>query len=238
MFAPEGFPIIAATGLISGLLGVLGYLVSGPWSGASYVAGVLLLAFVLFFFRDPERIPPGDLDTDHAVLAPADGRVVQIREVTEAEFVGGPATQISIFLSVFNVHVNRIPAEGTLTYVDYHSGSFHVAWHEKASEENEHAAFGLEHPTGTPIFFKQIAGLIARRIVYHVEEGDSVYAGERFGMIRFGSRVDVVVPSTVSVEVEEGDVVRAGLTLLGRIPSGGAAAAPAESGEKREVVTR
>lgn len=238
MFAPEGYPIIAVTGLVTGLVGVGGYFAPPPWSGLCYLSAVVLLGFVLFFFRDPERIPPGDVDTDHAVLAPADGRVVEIREVGDAEYVNGPATQISIFLSVFNVHVNRIPAQGTIAYVNYHPGSFHVAWHRKASEENEHAAFGLEHPTGTPIFFKQIAGLVARRIVYHVEEGDSVYAGERFGMIRFGSRVDVLVPSTVSVEVREGDHVRAGLTLLGRIPSGRAPVTPRESGQRREVVAQ
>lgn len=236
MFAPEGYRIIAGTAVLTIVIAVGGYLAPWPWSALTYVASVLILAFVLFFFRDPERIPPGDLDTDHAVLAPADGRVVQIREVPDAPFVGGPATQISIFLSVFNVHVNRIPAKGTLTHVAYHPGAYHVAWHRKASDENEHAAFGLEHPTGTHIFFKQIAGLIARRIVYHVEEGDSVYAGERFGMIRFGSRVDVAVPKNVSVEVSEGDRVRAGLSVLGHIPSGDRTVEPAETDREREVV--
>lgn len=230
--------MIAGAGILSLLLAGAGYLWSSAWSVVLYGVSILLFAFTLYFFRDPERIPERKLDTKHIVLAPADGRIVTIDQVDDAPFINSSATQISIFLSIFNVHVNRIPANGVIRHVEYHPGDYHIAWNPKASDKNEHAAFGLEHPTGTPIYFKQIAGLIARRIIYHVEEGDSVYAGERFGVIRFGSRVDVLLPSTVSVEVEVGDRVRAGLSVLGRIPSGGEPATPAVEGERTGVVNQ
>lgn len=236
MFAPEGYPVIAGAAVLALLLVTVGYIWPSPWSPVLYTLAFLAFGFTLFFFRDPERIPAPNVDTDHAVLSPADGKVVMLEEVDYAPYINGPATQISIFLSVFDVHVNRIPANGTIQYVKYQPGNYHVAWHPKASKKNEHSAFGLEHPTGTPIYFKQIAGLIARRIIFHVEEGDSVYAGERFGVIRFGSRVDVLVPSNVSVEVEVGNRVKAGLSVLGRIPSGGSADVPATEGEKLGVI--
>jgi phosphatidylserine decarboxylase len=236
VFAPEGYPVIAGTALVSLVLAGTGYMWSSSWSLFLYAASALLFGFTLYFFRDPERIPEKNLDTKHLVLAPADGRIVTIENVREAPFINGNAIQISIFLSIFDVHVNRIPANGVLRQVDYRPGAYHIAWHPKASEKNEHAAFGLEHPSGTRLYFKQIAGLVARRIIYHVEEGDTVHAGERFGVIRFGSRMDVLVPSTVSLEVEEGDRVRAGLSVLGRIPSGSAVKTPALGGERTEVI--
>lgn len=222
--------------IVSLVLVGVGYFWLSSWSVLLYTVSILLLGFTLYFFRDPARAPDENVDMEHLVLAPADGRVVMIEEVMDAPFINDSAIQISIFLSIFDVHVNRIPANGVLEHVEYHPGAYHIAWHPKASEENEHAAFGLQHPSGTRLYFKQIAGLIARRIMYHVEEGDTVRAGERFGVIRFGSRVDVLVPSSVSVEVQEGDRVRAGSSVLGRIPSGSSVKTPVLGGEYTEVV--
>ena len=152
------------------------------------------------------------------LLAPADGKVVVVEEVEEPLYLKGPALQISIFLSPLDVHVNRIPADGVIEFDQYVSGDYLVAWHPKASEKNERSQLGLRHPSGLKVLFKQIAGLAARRVVYHVAVGDTVKAGQRFGVVKFGSRMDVLVPRTVEVEVKVGDRVRAGETILGRLP--------------------
>jgi len=159
------------------------------------VIAVDLLTLVVFFFRDPPReLPPG-VDLDTVVVAPADGKIVEIKEVEGSDYVGKPAKQLSIFLSLFNVHVNRMPVSGEIERLDYYAGEYLVAWHPKASELNERAEFGIETPTGIRILFRQITGLLARRIVYHVRRGEEVTAGQRFGIMKFGSRMDVVVPA-------------------------------------------
>ena len=132
---------------------------------------------------------------------------------------------MSIFLSPLNVHVNRVPADGVIEYVRYVPGDYLVAWHPKASEKNERSEIGLRHPSGTKILFKQIAGAVARRIVYHLSVGDTVKAGERFGLVKFGSRMDVLVPPGTPLDVAVGDRVTAGETILGRIPTPDATAA-------------
>ncbi len=175
-----------------------------------------MLGFILYFFRDPQRSAPAGAGS--LLLAPADGKVVVVEEVEEPLYLKGPARQISIFLSPLDVHVNRIPADGVIEYDQYVSGDYLVAWHPKASEKNERSQLGLRHPSGLKVLFKQIAGLAARRVVYHVTVGDTVKAGQRFGVVKFGSRMDVLVPRTVEVEVEVGDRVRAGETILGRLP--------------------
>jgi phosphatidylserine decarboxylase len=167
-------------------------------------------AFSAYFFRDPERHPP---DLDGAVVAPADGKVVEIVS-EDNKYVGPGARRVSIFLSVFNVHVNRVPVSGEVTAVEYNPGKFLAAWNEKASSDNEQTHIALNTPYG-PVAFKQIAGYVARRIIYDLSLGDAVRIGDRFGLIRFGSRMDVMMPADVDVRVNIGDRVTAGETVIG-----------------------
>jgi phosphatidylserine decarboxylase len=146
--------------------------------------------------------------------------VVEVVELeNEPLYLKGPARRISIFLSPLDVHVNRVPADGIVEWVRYVPGEYLVAWHPKASEKNERSEIGLRHPSGTRILFKQIAGVLARRIVFHLKEGDAVQAGQRFGIVKFGSRMDVLVPPQVTLTVQIGDRVRAGETVLAKLPS-------------------
>ena len=173
----------------------------------------LLFAFFLFtlyFFRDPERTPPSG---DNLVLAPADGEVVVVKEVREDEFLKSGATQVSIFMSPLNVHVNRFPISGRVSLYRYVPGEYLVAYDEKSSLRNERTHIGLQNAR-LKVLFKQIAGFVARRIVANIKEGDNAVAGERFGMIKFGSRVDVFVPKDLLVKVKLGDKTVAGETVL------------------------
>jgi phosphatidylserine decarboxylase len=202
--AREGWPFIAVL-LVPGIvLLVLRF----------HVLGILLLllgAFTAFFFRDPERQVPED---PRLVLSPADGRVVLVEPAPEGNAVGPGATQVSIFLSVFNVHINRAPISGRIAQVQYSKGEFLPAFDHDASLRNEQNAVTVEDGQQR-VLFKQIAGLIARRIVFRKAVGDRVRAGERVGMIKFGSRVDVLLPREVRVRVKEGDRVRGGISPLG-----------------------
>lgn len=168
-------------------------------------------AMTVFFFRDPERVIPNGKGE---VVSPADGTVIGIDEVEEPLFLQGRARRVSIFLSIFNVHVNRVPVEGTVKLVQYHRGRFHVASQPQASSENEQSVIGVESPWGR-VLFKQIAGLIARRIVYNVREGMVVRRGERFGIIKFGSRMEVYLPLDTEIKVRLNDKVRAGESIIG-----------------------
>jgi len=188
-----------------------------------WLIGAVLAALGLFcfsFFRDPEREITSD---PAAIVSPADGRVVVI---TEEENAGRPGTRISIFLAIWNVHVNRSPAAGVITKVDYRPGKFLAAWDAKASTQNEQNIFTLATPHGN-IEFKQIAGLIARRVVSWKKENESVGKGERIGLVRFGSRVDLWVPQGSELLVKMGDNVSGGSSILARWP----AATSARSGE-------
>jgi phosphatidylserine decarboxylase len=176
----------------------------------------MVLGFTVWFFRDPVRIPPEDTST--LLLAPADGKVIELVEEHDFLYIKGPARRVSIFLSPLNVHVNRIPADGTVEYDRYVPGEYLVAWHPKASEKNERSEIGIRHPSGTQVLFKQIAGAIARRIVYYPRPGDHVKAGDRFGIVKFGSRMDVLVPPHIEFDVEIGQRVQAGVTIIGRLP--------------------
>jgi phosphatidylserine decarboxylase len=179
--------------------------------------GLLFTLFCLFFFRDPERIPPGRLG---AVVAPADGRVVSIvPAVPPAELGLGamPRWRVSTFLSLVNVHVNRIPADGIVTRIAYRHGSFINASADKASEENERNAIALRLADGREIAVVQIAGLVARRIVCDVREGDAVHAGQRLGMIRFGSRADLYLPEGVRPLVAVGQTMIGGETVIAEL---------------------
>lgn len=180
-----------------------------------YALLVVFTALIIYFFRDPDRTITGD---ENVILSPADGKVVLVEEkIEENVYIGGKAKQVSIFLSPLDVHVNRVPATGTIEYVKYHPGVYLMAWDQRASELNERADFGLLHASGTKIFFRQITGFLARRIVYDLKEGDHVQAGKRFGMMKFGSRMDILVPPNVELTVEQGDRTRAGETVLGKI---------------------
>lgn len=214
MFARDGYVTIIVTTIFAVMVCGLGYYMQHWTSYVMYAAMVLLVAFILFFFRDPEReITEGD----NIILSPADGKIVQIKDVEEDKYIKGQAKQISIFLSPMDVHVNRTPATGTLEYLEYVPGIFLVAYDDRSSELNERADFGVRHPSGTKIFFRQITGFLARRIVYNITEGDELTAGNRFGMMKFGSRMDILVPSDVQLEVSEGQKATAGQTILGTI---------------------
>jgi phosphatidylserine decarboxylase len=181
------------------------------WNVAAVVA-VLLALFVFSFFRDPERVIPVDAG---AVVSPGDGRVVV---VTEEENAGRLGKRVSIFLAVWNVHVNRSPAAGTITKMEYRPGKFLAAMRERASVENEQNVFTLSTEAGE-IAFKQIAGLIARRVVSWKKIGDKVARGERIGLVRFGSRVDLWVPKEAEILVKVGDNVKGGSSVLARWPT-------------------
>lgn len=212
-FAKEGYPFIAFAVGLTLLLGL------SSWKLASFVlalpaaVSVLLTLFVLYFFRNPERTPPAD---PKAVIAPADGTVIVSERVAETP-LGSEALKISIFMSVFNVHVNRVPFDGRVLDVSYHRGKFFDARDGRASCENERNGILLETVGGVRIAFVQIAGLIARRIVCYPRVGDLLKRGERYGLIRFGSRVDVYLPVDTEALVKIGDKTVAGETVLARI---------------------
>ncbi len=176
---------------------------------------LLLAAFTVYFFRDPEReIPEGE----RLILAPADGRVVAIKPFTDWRGpFGEPLTRVSIFLSVLDVHINRAPIKAVVNTVTHSPGRFLAAWGEAASTENEQTLIHFASPDGD-VWVKQIAGLIARRIVCRLQPGQKVRAGDRIGLIRFGSRVDCILPSTAELLVRRGQFVKGGSTVLGRLP--------------------
>lgn len=226
MFAREGYVLIALAAAMALILGVIAWQLAIVGKVMVLLLAVVVFGFTLYFFRDPHRVPPEEAAAGNLLLAPADGKVVVVADVVEEPlYLKGPAQQISIFLSPLNVHVNRAPADGVIEYDEYVPGDYLVAWHPKASEKNERSQLGLRHRSGTKILFKQIAGAVARRIVYHIGVGDEVRAGDRFGIVKFGSRMDLLVPPHVEVDVQVGDRVVAGQTILGRIPD----AAPAEA---------
>jgi phosphatidylserine decarboxylase len=208
---PAGWPFIALFALVS--------LVLALFSPALGVVGLVLSAWCVWFFRDPERIPPAD---PSAVISPADGRIQMIvRAAPPAELGMGPSelTRVSIFLNVFNVHVNRVPASGRITGLHYRPGKFFNASLDKASVDNERQSVRMTTTDGHDIVFVQIAGLIARRILCDLTDGQQVVGGERFGIIRFGSRTDVYLPEGTVVAVQVGDHVAGGESVLAHLPS-------------------
>lgn len=211
MLAKEGFSTIIIVFIFSIFTG---YAVTFAPAWIGYIIYPILFALcalVLYFFRDPDRVTPND---PNLLISPADGKVVLIQKVEENEYMYAPATQISIFLSPLNVHVNRNPLSGLLEYLTYFPGKYLMAWEDDASEMNERAHFGVKHENGTKILYKQITGFLARRIEYHVKEGDQLKAGERFGIMKFGSRMDVLIPDHCEIKVKKGDVTIAGESIL------------------------
>jgi phosphatidylserine decarboxylase len=192
---------------------LIGLLV-GAWL---FWLGAALLLFCFYFFRDPERVPPA---RPGAVLAPADGRIVSVLQAVPPAELGlgaAPRWRVAIFLSVLDVHVNRMPASGTVTRIAYRHGKFVNASMDKASDHNERNALALRLPDGQEMAIVQIAGLIARRIVCQVREGDAVIAGSRFGIIRFGSRTDLYLPEGVRPLVMEGQLMIGGETVIAEL---------------------
>lgn len=213
-FAREGYSTILVVLTFAVIVSIASFFLDHWASYIIYTAMILLVGFILYFFRDPDREVVED---DNVIIAPADGNIVLIKEVEEDIYIKSRAKQVSIFLSPLDVHVNRLPATGTIEYLKYNPGVYLMAWDHRASDLNERADFGLRHPSGIKIFFRQITGFLARRIVYHLSEGDSVKAGRRFGMMKFGSRMDILVPADIELQVKEGDRTVAGETIIGTI---------------------
>jgi phosphatidylserine decarboxylase len=211
MLTKYGYTTIGISALISFLLIVVSFFIQNVYGKYTLVAlALFVLIFTLNFFRDPDRTTP---IKDNIIVAPADGKILIIKDVVEKRYLNEEAVQISIFMSPLNVHVNRIPIDGKVEYLKYIEGEYLVAYHDKADERNERSEIGIQSKFGK-VLFTQVAGMVARRIVYDLSLEDSVKMGERFGMIRFGSRVDVIVPKKWELKVKEGDITTAGETIL------------------------
>ncbi len=206
--AKEGYPFIALFGFVTLVFALL------DWSFLTLIL-LLLTLFSVYFFRNPERNTPGG---DKLIVAPADGKVIFVGDVDEERFFNQRVTKVSIFMSVFNVHVNRVPCDGKVVDMYYQKGDFINASYDKASERNEQSGILLETEGGSRIVFVQIAGLIARRIVTYPVIGDVLRCGARYGLIRFGSRVDIYFPKHSDVTITLGENTVAGETILGTLP--------------------
>jgi len=205
--AKAGYPLIFAGAFVTLIFALL---------GMTYVTimGLVVTMGVCWFFRDPDRVVPNQPE---AVVSPADGKVVSVGDADDTPFYRGRCKKISIFMSVFNVHVNRIPFSGSVKEVRYHPGKFFAANLDKASLQNEHNAVYLESEGAPALCVVQIAGLIARRIICKVQPGNEVLKGQRYGIICFGSRLDVYLPVDAKIEVAIGDKVKAGSSIIGRM---------------------
>ena len=205
--ARAGYPFILVAAFTTAILALLGLT-------TLTLLGLVITFCICGFFRDPDRVIPVDKG---AVVSPADGKVIIAGPVSGSPLSSGDFVKISIFMSVFNVHVNRIPHSGQVKQIDYYPGKFFSANLDKASDQNEHNAVLIEMEDGKPLCVVQIAGLIARRIICHIKPGDQVIRGQRFGLICFGSRLDVYLPSDINLKVAVGDKVQAGTTILGQL---------------------
>lgn len=203
----EGVPFVLVAGIAT-----LAFAVGGVYSG-SFVFG-LLTCYIIYFFRNPERLPPVGAQM---VAAPADGRVIGVAEKMEPKFLKEKMRRVSIFMNLFDVHVNRVPVDGTVRDMKYQRGRFMAASEDRAAEENEHNAMLIETPRGDRLVMVQVAGLVARRIVCYPTVGAFILKGQRMGLIRFGSRVDMYLPLDAEVMVSEGDKVLGGETIIARL---------------------
>ncbi len=206
--AEAGYPLIFASGFITTILALTGLTLPA-------VMFLMITAFICWFFRDPDRIIP---EGEGLVVSPADGKVVSAETVPINPLGENPCLKISVFMSLLNVHVNRIPYDGTVTGIDYYPGKFFAANLDKASDQNEHNRVFLQTDSGIPICVVQIAGLVARRIICYLNKDETVTRGQRFGMICFGSRLDVYLPVETKLLVSIGDKVKAGTSVLGALP--------------------
>jgi phosphatidylserine decarboxylase len=206
--AAAGYPFIYSAAFVTAVFALLGLTIPA-------LVGILITLFICFFFRDPDRLIPL---SPRAVVSPADGKVLVVEPVDDTPFGPDTCTKISIFMSVFNVHVNRIPYDGTIERIAYFPGKFVSANLDKASTDNERNAVLLRTESGTSVCFMQIAGLIARRIICRITENQPVYRGQRYGLICFGSRVDIYLPREASPTVAPGDRVQGGSSILAYLP--------------------
>lgn len=210
----EGYKTIAITALLFGVLNLVSFaFLSASWPGLAMILFVVTLFFFLFiisFFRIPNRVLSIN---EGQIICPADGKVVVIEEVTEVEYFKDKRIQVSIFMSPANVHVNRNPISGEVVYNQYHKGRYLVAWHPKSSTENERWSVVTKNVRGE-ILYKQIAGALAKRIINYTRVGQQVNQGDEYGFIKFGSRVDVLLPMNAQVTVQLNQVVKGGVTVL------------------------
>ena len=202
--AREGYPLMGGAVVVTLILFLVGWKLIG-------VAALALTLFIISFFRDPERTPP---TAPGLIVSPADGRVIKVAEIDDQRFLNGTATLVSIFMSPLNVHVNRIPTSGRVLDIRYNPGKYFRAFADKASLDNEQNAVLMEDAQGRRLCFVQIAGFLARRIVCYLHAGMAIERGHRYGMIMFGSRADIYLPSTARVCVNVGDRARGGLTVI------------------------
>jgi phosphatidylserine decarboxylase len=216
MFHKEGYTIILSSLAISAILIVLiDKYIFFPWSSKLMIITILIiLAIILQFFRNPKR---HTVINNNQIIAPVDGKVVVIEEVVESEYFNDKRRQISIFMSPLNVHVTRYPISGTIKFSKYHPGKYLVAWHPKASTENERTTIVVENNTVGKILYRQIAGALARRIVNYAEIDNKAVQGEDAGFIKFGSRVDIFVPLDMKITVNLDQVARGGETIIAEI---------------------
>lgn len=184
------------------------------WSLLIIIPLLIIYGLVFWFFRVPDR---EILDHKENVIAPVDGKVVMIKEVEETEFLKSRAIQISIFMSPLNVHICRYPVSGTVIYKKYHPGKYLVAWHEKSSTDNERTTVAVQSLTNHQVVFRQIAGYVARRIVFYCNEGDAAKAGHEYGFIKFGSRMDIFLPLDTEITCKIGDKTKGGIDVIARM---------------------
>ena len=210
MLAPEGWPFV-----LGGAAFAVAVYLLWPRGIPLAALGLLLSLFSLWFFRNPDRTPPSGTGN---VVSPADGRIVYAGESPPGRYALVAGKRVSIFMSPLDVHVNRAPVTGRVASVRYNKGAFHVASVDKASLMNEQIGVAVVTPEGRTVTYVQIAGMVARRIVCDLKEGDAVYQGQRVGMIRFGSRVDVYLPAEARLSVVPGNRVRAGESVIGAFP--------------------
>ncbi|MFN3194665.1 MAG: phosphatidylserine decarboxylase family protein [Chlorobiota bacterium] len=203
---------------IAVVLLVSGYFVENKFLTIAFITlGAILTLFTLWFFRDPDRVIPQEaLNDSSLVIAPADGKIVQIENEYEKHYIKGDSKRISIFLSPIDVHVNRTPVSGIVDFYEYFEGEYLVAYHPKSSEKNEHSRIGMKNEYGK-VFYKQIVGLLARRIVCEVKFGDKLKVGDKIGMMKFGSRMDIALEPDAEILVNVGDVVVGGNTIIAKL---------------------
>ena len=203
---------------IAAVLLVSGYFVENKFLTYSFVGlGLIFALFTLWFFRDPDRtIPPEAIADASIVISPADGKIVQMEVENERHYLKGESKRVSIFLSPIDVHVNRTPVSGVVEFYEYVPGDYLVAYHPKSSEKNEHSRIGVKTEYGK-VFYKQIVGLVARRIVCELKVGDTIQVGDKIGMMKFGSRMDIAMEPDAEILVKIGDRVVAGETIIAKL---------------------
>lgn len=210
----ESTGTIIVASIIFAVIGFLAVYYLELWSLLIIIPLLVIYGLVFWFFRVPDR---EILDHKEKVIAPVDGKVVMIKEVEETEFLNEKAIQISIFMSPLNVHICRYPVSGKVIYKKYHPGKYLVAWHEKSSTENERTTVAVESLTHHKVVFRQIAGYVARRIVFYCNEGDIAKAGHEFGFIKFGSRMDIFLPLDTEIICKIGDKTKGGIDVIAKM---------------------